>query len=226
MKTQGVRRLAMLADRDIFGGGLADQIITAATRQGITVLDRDGIDVRRRDLSDRAADIAALHADAFLFAGGASPGAARLYKAVAAADPSLLLFGPGAIADETFVRSLPAAVMRRVRVTEPLLPARLLPRTARQFDDRFRTMFGREPASDALQAYEATRVVLDSIREAGPKGNDRRAVIDAFFATRDRDSVLGTYSIDRFGDTTLSTFGGDRLTRSGLVLDKVLKVKP
>ena len=226
MKTQRVRRLALLADRDIFGGGLADQISTAASRQGITVLDRDGIDIQKRDLSDRAADIAALHADAFLFSGEGSPGAARLYKAVAAADPSLLLFGPGAIVDATFTRSLPAAVMRRMRVTEPLLPARLLPRAARRFDDRFRTMFGREPAPDALQAYEATRVVLDSIREAGSKGNDRRAVIDAFFATRDRDSVLGTYSIDRFGDTTLSTFGGDRLTRSGLVLDKVLKVKP
>ena len=86
-------------------------------------------------------------------------------------------------------------------------------------------MFGRRPVPDALQAYEATRVVLDSIRAAGGKGNDRRAVTDAFFETRDRRSVLGTYSIDRLGDTSLSTFAGDRVTRSGLVLDKVLKVK-
>jgi hypothetical protein len=50
-------------------------------------------------------------------------------------------------------------------------------------------------------------------------------VIDAFFAIRDHPSVLGTYSIDRFGDTSLSTFAGDRMTRAGLVLDKVLKVK-
>jgi branched-chain amino acid transport system substrate-binding protein len=225
MKTEGVRRLALLADRDLFGGGLADEIATAAARQGIEVLDRSRIDVRKRDLSDRAAEVAALHADAFLFAGGPSPGAARLYQAVAAAGPGLLLFGPAAVADDGFVRSLPAAVMRRMRVTEAVLPARLLPRAARQFEARFRTMFGRQPVPEALQAYESARIVLDSIRGAGARGNDRRAVTDAFFATRDRNSVLGSYSIDRFGDTSLSTFAGSRLTRSGLVLDKVLKVK-
>jgi branched-chain amino acid transport system substrate-binding protein len=181
--------------------------------------------VRKRDFSDRGAEIAQLDADAFLFTGDASPGAARLYEAVAAAAPGLLLFGPGAVADETFVRSLPAAVTRRMRLTTPLLPPRLLPRSAHQFDSSFRKMFGRPPAPDALQAYEATRLVLDSIRAAGTRGNDRAAVTDAFYAIRNRSSVLGTYSIDRFGDTSLSTFAGDRVTRSGLVLDKVLKVK-
>jgi branched-chain amino acid transport system substrate-binding protein len=57
------------------------------------------------------------------------------------------------------------------------------------------------------------------------KGNDRGAVTKAFLATRDRPSVLGTYSIDRNGDTSLRTFAGNRLTRSGLMLDKVLKIR-
>jgi branched-chain amino acid transport system substrate-binding protein len=225
MKTQGVRRVALLADRDLYGAGLAGEVAAAAPHQGISVLDRGDIDVRKRDFSDRGADIAKLNADAFLFAGDASAGAARLYEAVAAADPRLLLFGPGALADAAFVRLLPSAVTRRMRLTTAVLPPRLLPRSARQFDASFRRTFGRRPAPEALQAYEATRVVLDSIRAAGTKGNDRAAVTDAFYATRNRNSVLGTYSIDRFGDTSLSTFAGDRVTGSGLVLDKVLKVK-
>jgi branched-chain amino acid transport system substrate-binding protein len=113
-----------------------------------------------------------------------------------------------------------------MRVIAPALPPRLQPRAAREFDARFRATFGGPPVPEALQAYEATRLVLDSIRAAGGRGNDRAAVTDAFFATRDRRSVLGTYSIDRFGDTSLNTFAGDRMTRSGLVLDKVLRVKP
>jgi branched-chain amino acid transport system substrate-binding protein len=149
-----------------------------------------------------------------------------MYKAVAAAAPGLALFGPGAVAPDPAVPALPAAVLRRMRVTSPLLPLRLLPPAARQFDARFRKTFGRPPAPEALQAYEATRAVLDSIRAAGIKGNDRQAVTDAFMAIRNRRSVLGTYTIDRYGDTTLSTFAGDRVTRSGLVLDKVLKVRP
>jgi branched-chain amino acid transport system substrate-binding protein len=49
------------------------------------------------------------------------------------------------------------------------------------------------------------KLILDSIKQAGPKGNDRQAVIDQAFKTEDRDSVLGTYSIDPNGDTTLTT---------------------
>ncbi|MEA2154603.1 MAG: branched-chain amino acid transport system substrate-binding protein [Solirubrobacteraceae bacterium] len=225
MKASGVRRLALLADRDLYGGGLADQIETAAERQGIEVVDRGRIDARKRDLGGTARDIASVGADGFLFAGGDEAGAARIYEAVAAAAPRLLLFGPEEVADDPAVRALPAAVARRLRITSSLLPLRLLPRSARRFDARFRKTFGRHPVPDAMQAYEATRVVLDSIRGAGTKGNDRAAVTKAFFAMRSRPSVLGTYSIDRFGDTSLSTFAGDRLTPSGLVLDKVLKVR-
>ena len=225
MKAEGVRRLALLADRDLDGSGLADQIEKAAERQGIEVEDRGRINARTRDLTDTAADIAQRSPDAFLFAGGDAAGAARIYEAVAEAAPGLPLYGPDAVADDPAVQDLPAAILRRVRVTSALLPLRMLPRAARQFDARFTTTFGRHPAPEALQAYEATRVVLDAITRAGDKGNDRRAVTDAFFATRDRPSVLGTYSIDRNGDTSLSTFAGNRLTRAGLVLDKVLKVR-
>jgi branched-chain amino acid transport system substrate-binding protein len=225
MKSEGVRRLALLADRDLYGGGLADQIQNAAQRQGIEVVDGGRVDVRKRDLSGPAADVAAAGADAFLFAAGDDAGAARIYRAVAAAAPGLRLFAPGAVEQDPAVLQLPASVLRRMRVTSPLLPLRLLPPAARQFDARFRTTFGRHPVPNALQAYEATRAVLDAIRAAGTKGNDRQAVTDAFMATRDRRSVLGTYSIDRFGDTTLSTFAGDRLTPGGPVLDKVLKVR-
>ncbi|MEA2130325.1 MAG: branched-chain amino acid transport system substrate-binding protein [Solirubrobacteraceae bacterium] len=226
MKAQGVRRVAVLSDRDLYGGGLAEQLAAAAPREGIQVLDRGDVDVRKRDFSDRAAEIAKLDPDAFLFAGEASPGAARIYEAVAEAGPNLLLFGSDAVADDAFVRSLPVAVARRMRVIAPALPSRLQPRAAREFDARFQATFGHQPVPEALQAYEAMRLVLDSIRAADGRGNDRRAVTDAFFATRDRRSVLGTYSIDRFGDTSLRTFAGDRVTRAGLVLDTVLRVKP
>ncbi len=225
MKAEGVGRLALLADRDLYGGGLADQIEKAAGRQGIEVVDRGRIDARTRDLADTATDVARQGADAFLFAGGDDAGAARIYDAVAAADPGLRLFGSGDVADDPAVPELPAAVLRRMRITSPLLPLRLLPAAARRFDARFRTTFGRHPAPGALQAYEATNVVLGAIRAAGTKGNNRQAVTDAFFATRNHRSVLGTYSIDRNGDTTLSTFAGNRLTPAGPVLDKVLKVR-
>jgi branched-chain amino acid transport system substrate-binding protein len=224
MKEEGVKRLALLADRDLYGGGLAEQVARAATLQGIAVIDGGRIDARSGDLAAQAAAVAAAGADAFLFAGATDSGAARIFAAVARADPDLLLFAPAGVADATFAGALAPDVQRRMRITTPTLPPRLLPPAARAFGARFRMTFGRHPEPDALQAFEATNAVLQSIRAAGLKGNQRRAVTDAFFAIRDRDSVLGTYSIDRYGDTSLSTYAGNRLRRGRLVLDKVLRV--
>ena len=47
-------------------------------------------------------------------------------------------------------------------------------------------------------------IVCDSIATGG---DDRAAVIEAFFATKGRESPLGTYDIDDDGDTTLSDYG-------------------
>jgi branched-chain amino acid transport system substrate-binding protein len=225
MKSSGVRSIALLGDREIYGSGIADAIKQAAARQHIQIFDRGEIDASRGDLTGAARKVAATGADAFLFAGTTETGAARIFTAVANAAPSMLLFGPAAVADQAFLRGLPVAVQRRMRVTTPWLPARLLPRSAHVFRDRFRKVFGRLPAPEALQAYEAASAVLYAIRSAGTRGNNRQAVTDAFLAIRHRRSVLGTYSIDRFGDTSLSTYAGDRVQGSHFVLDKVLRVR-
>ena len=225
MKASGVGRLAMLADREIYGGGIADAVEKAAERQGIEVLSRGRIDAGRGDLTGAARGIAETNADAFLFAGTTDSGAARIFSAVGAAAPSMLLFGPAAVADQAFLDGLPDAVQRQVRVTTPALPPRLLPRSAREFRDRFRTAFGRQPAPEALQAYEAASAILHAIESAGTRGNNRQAVTDAFLAIRNRNSVLGRYSIDPNGDTSLSTYAGNRVRRAQFVLDKVLEVR-
>lgn len=62
--------------------------------------------------------------------------------------------------------------------------------------------------------YEAMAVVLDAIDRADDP-LDRGAVVDAFFATTDRESVLGTYSIDDVGDTTLTRVGAYETTPTG-----------
>ncbi len=226
MKAEGVKTLALLGDRELDGGGLADQVSKSAAAQGIRVVDKGRIDARRRNLSGHAADIATTGADAFLFAGDSATGARRIIEAVAAAAPDMKLFGPAAIADASFVSELSAPVQRRMRITTPTLPPRLLPPSARAFRTRFGAEFGRAPAPEALFAYEAASAIVASIRAAGAKGNERAAVIEAFHQIRGRKSVLGTYSIDRNGDTSLSTFAGNRLRDSRLVLDKVLQVRP
>src|SRR6185503_9615939 len=99
------------------------------------------------------------------------------------------------------------------------------PPAAQDFFAMFRHIFGNDPQPDAIYGYEAMKVALLAIQNAGDKGNDRQAVIDAFLTIKDRDSVLGKYSIDENGDTTLSDYGADRVKDKKLVFDKVLKAQ-
>ncbi len=98
--------------------------------------------------------------------------------------------------------SLPAPV----RIVSGALAPSQLPGTAGLFRDDFGSAHGRDPGRFAAYGYEAMAVVLDSIDRADDP-LDRGSVIDAFFATTDRESNLGTYSIDDVGDTTLPQVG-------------------
>ena len=68
-------------------------------------------------------------------------------------------------------------------------------------------------------------VVLAAIRSAGSGGNNRQAVIERFFQTRDRDSVLGRYSVQPNGETTLTRYGMDRVQGGRAVFDRMLEVR-
>ncbi len=95
---------------------------------------------------------------------------------------------------------------RAVRLTSAALDPSQLPSAASGFLTAFKSAYHRRPGRYAAYGYEAMAVVLDSIERAGDPLS-RKDVVNAFFATRDRDSILGTYSIDDVGDTTLGELG-------------------
>jgi len=51
------------------------------------------------------------------------------------------------------------------------------------------------------------KLVLDTIKAAGPAGTTKDGFLKQLFKTKDRKSVLGTYSIDKNGDTSLTDYG-------------------
>jgi branched-chain amino acid transport system substrate-binding protein len=66
-------------------------------------------------------------------------------------------------------------------------------------------------------------LALAAIEQAGARGDDRAAVVRAFFGLRRRDSVLGPYAIDGHGDTTLRDYGGYRVIGGELAFDQVIR---
>jgi branched-chain amino acid transport system substrate-binding protein len=148
-----------------------------------------------------------------------------VFKDVHAANPNMKLFGPDGVADSAFTTKLGSDVEKMTYITNPTLDPKLYPPAAQDFFAKFKEKYGKDPEPYAIYGYEAMKVALLAIQNAGDKGNDRQAVIDAFFKTKDRDSVLGKYSIDENGDTTLSDYGSDRVEGGKLVFDKVIKAQ-
>ncbi len=111
-------------------------------------------------------------------------------------------------------------------VGSPVLATHLYPASAQRVLTQYRHRFAASPEPYVLYGYEAMSVTLAAIRAAGVRGDDRKAVIESFFATHDRDSVLGEYSIHPSGETTLSSYAIDRVARGAPVFWRSLQVSP
>jgi branched-chain amino acid transport system substrate-binding protein len=223
-KDEGCKSLYILNDKEVYGKGIADQVAALAPNAGIKVLGNDGIDTKAANFRTLAGKIESAGADCMFFGGITQNKGVQVWKDVSAANPGIKKFGPDGVAESPFTTKLGSA-QKDTFITNPTLDPKLYPPAAQDFFNTYKQKYGKEPEPYAIYGYEAMKVALLAIQNAGDKGNDRQAVIDAFFKIKDRDSVLGKYSIDQNGDTTLSDYGGDTVENGKLVFKKVIKAQ-
>jgi branched-chain amino acid transport system substrate-binding protein len=224
-KDQGCKKTYILNDKEVYGKGIAVQVQNIGKAQGLQIAGNDGIDTKAANFRTVAAKIKSSGADCMFFGGITQNKGVQVFKDVNAANPTMKLFGPDGVAESAFSTKLGSSVEKQTYITNPTLDPKLYPPAAQDFFKHFKAKFGNDPQPYAIYGYEAMKVALLAIQNAGDKGNDRQAVIDAFFNIKDRDSVLGKYSIDKNGDTTLSDYGADRVESGKLVFDKVIKAQ-
>jgi len=224
-KDQGCKKTYILNDKEVYGKGIAVQVESIGKAQGLAIAGNDGIDTKAANFRSLATKIKSKGADCMFFGGITQNKGVQVFKDVSAANPTMKLFGPDGVAESAFSTKLGSSVEKNTYITNPTLDPKLYPPAAQDFFAKFKQKFGNDPQPYAIYGYEAMKVALLAIQNAGDKGNDKQAVIDAFFKIKDRDSVLGKYSIDENGDTTLSDYGADRVEGGKLVFDKVIKAQ-
>jgi branched-chain amino acid transport system substrate-binding protein len=225
MKDQGVTKLYILNDKEVYGKGIADQVEKIGKEQGIDVLGNDGIDTKAANFRALASKIKSSGADGFFFGGITQNKGVQVFKDVQASNPDIKMFGPDGVAESAFTEKLGSKVEKNVFITNPTLDPKEYPPAAQDFFKEFKSKYGKDPEPYAIYGYEAMSIVLEAIKNAGDKGKDRQAVVDELFKIKGRESVLGTYDIDENGDTTLSDYGGNRIEGGKLVFDKVIKAQ-
>jgi branched-chain amino acid transport system substrate-binding protein len=223
MSDEGVQSVYILDDAEVYGKGVAATTKAAAEELGIQIAGEDSWDGKASNYRALASKIRDSGADAVFTGGIIDNNAPQLYKDLNAAMPDAKLFGPDGVATVDFTAEIPAKVQQQSYLTAPTLAPDELPPAGQQFYKDYEAEYGEaqdEIDPYAVYGYEAMSIVCDAIAEGG---DDRAAVIDAFFATKGRESPLGTYDIDPDGDTTLSDYGGYKAEGGKLVFDKVLK---
>jgi branched-chain amino acid transport system substrate-binding protein len=225
MRALGVRRLYVLDDQeDAFEMPLADIVASDAERAGIAVVGHDGLSTRAEAaFAGEVEKVAKSGAQAVFLAGAEGAGTASLWRALYSAAPKLALLSSSSTLAETFASQIGAAA-RNTYVGTPVLPNAMYPRSARQVLRRYRASFGVQAGGYALYGYEAMTLVLNAIRAAGARGNDRQTVIERVLATRNRNSVIGRYSIEGDGETTLARYGIDRVVAGRLAFYRAFAV--
>ncbi len=222
-KDEGCKKTYILNDKEVYGKGIGIAVQSAASQRGLQIAGNDGIDTKAANFRTLAQKIKASGADCMFFGGIVQNKGVQLFTDVHAANPTMKLFGPDGVATVAFTGKLSPSVQKMTYITNPTLDPKLYPPAAQAFFKTYKQKYGSDPEPYAIYGYEAMKVALLAIQNAGDKGNDRQAVIDAFFKIKDHDSVLGKYSIDENGDTTLSDYGADRVVKGKLVFDKVIK---
>jgi branched-chain amino acid transport system substrate-binding protein len=232
MAQQHVRRLILVDDGGFYGHGFSILLRRQLAHGSIRTVGLMGFHRGRAEAKAIARRLRTARADAAFFGGMPSDRPELVWRVLHRADPSIKLFGPGALADHTFTNRLRGALARATFLTFTTLPEEAYPPNARPFFAAFRKRYGRAPIGLAICGYEAMRLVLDDIAAARQTiapatdvGTLRAAVLAQFFATRDRASPLGTYSITPTGDITPGRVGAYRVTARGrLHFDHVIAV--
>ena len=223
MKDEGVTSVYILDDAEVYGKGVGKNTEASAEKLGIKIAGTDSWDGKASNYRALASKIKASGADAVFTGGIIDNNAPQLYKDLHAAMPDAKLFGPDGVATVDFTKEIPAAVQAQTYLTVATVPPDELPPAGQQFYSDYEAEYG-EPQDEidpyAIFGYEAMAIVCDAIAQGG---DDRAAVIEAFYNTKGRESPLGTYDIDADGDTTLTDYGGYRAEGGKLVFEKVIK---
>jgi branched-chain amino acid transport system substrate-binding protein len=217
MRDRGCRRIASVADRELYGAGVGVLTRRHARRLGLRIVVTET--VRWRYPVVRVGRIARARPDCVAYTGITANGAVPVFIDLGRRLRRARFFGSDGLAEAGFTDpregGIPRRLARRVVLTVATLAPGAYPPAGRAFFERYAQRYG-DPHPDpyAIYGYEAMQLVLDAVSAVGA---DRSAVIRWLRSVTDRPSVLGTYGFDRFGDTTLNSYGLYRIRRGALV---------
>jgi branched-chain amino acid transport system substrate-binding protein len=224
-KEAGCTSATVWNSKTTYSAGLARNVVMTGPKTGLKIDANEGIDPKAANYRSLAAKI---KSDCFIYTGEIESNGVQAVKDAASASSVKSLFaGDGMCLNDTAdpKKGIPANLAPRFKCTIATLDPKAFGPEGKKFFKDYSAKFNvASPDPYAIYGYEAMSLMLDAIKRASAKGDlTRQAVVDAIFATKNRNSVLGTYSIDQNGDTSLADYGLYGISNGKLTFDKVIK---
>ena len=198
---QGLKKIYILNDGELYGTGLAGNFRAAAKLLNIAIPGFAKWDVKATSYEPLANTIKGTGADGVFLAGTVNNQAGKLVKDLKAVlgQNFPILSGDGFTPIDSIVKEGGKA-SEGVYVSVAGPPIDQLQGKGKTFATDFGATTGGKPVEPySAYAAQATEILLDAI--AASDGT-RQSVVDAMFKTKVADGIMGTFDLDANGDTT------------------------
>jgi branched-chain amino acid transport system substrate-binding protein len=203
-----VKSVYILDDSGAFGVGIADTFQKQAEGKGIKVLGRDRLDPKAADYTAILTKIKSMNPEAIYY-GGVTQAGVKLAKQSYDIIPNVIKAGPDGMVSSDLLSGagFPAVEGWYTSIAAPHLTEDT---KAAQFIEAFKGRFHDSPDDYTITAYDASLVIIDSIKRVAASGKavTRENVRDAI-QTAKVPTIQGTVSFDANGDLadrTVSVF--------------------
>ncbi len=222
----GVKKIYILDDNEVYGGGIAAVVKAKCPKYGITVLGHQSIDSKAQEFTPLMTAIKAMAPDLVYFGGTTQTKAGQLLKDMVKVGMTCPMMGPDGCFEKAMIDSAGKDTLEKLPfyATFGGLPIDALTRgKGKEFVDKYTALYKAPPADAyATYGYEAALVTLEAIRRAGKK--DRDAIRVAALAVKNFEGATGTWSFDENGDTTNQTMSGSTVVDGAFKFSRALQL--
>jgi branched-chain amino acid transport system substrate-binding protein len=214
------KKVYILDDFERYGQGVANEFERGCKTFGLEVLGHEQINVQQQEFTALMTKIAGIKngpPDVIYFGGTTQTKGGQLAKDMVKAGLKCDMIGPDGCYEQSFITSAGPEVDGRVYVTfGGKDPTNLKDGPGKEFVDKYKTKYKKQPEAYAVYGYEAAKVILLAIKKVGKK--DRSAVLAEVLATKDFDQgAVGKWSFDENGDTTQQIFTVSKISKGQFV---------
>ncbi len=224
-KSMGVKTVAVLDDNEVYGKGIATLFKEQAVADKLKLIgQQESIDVKQNEFVGVLRKIKNIGTpDLIYFGGTTQTKAGQIAKDMLAVGfGNVKLMVPDGCYELAFIQSAGADLFKTLKcyVTFGGVPPDRLTGKGKEFVDKYKAKYGKDPEGYAIYGYEAANVALEAIKRAGRK--NRARILASALAIKDFDGALGKWSFDENGDTTSRTMSGSTIENGDFKFVKTL----